>query len=349
MLMTIKELYEKALSAKRPIEFFGKVSNPAELKKLYHNFARQVHPDIAHGSDSYIAGEAFKAITKLYNTALEEIELGIYETFDTVRIYKHSDPLFEISIKGTLYKFYENVFEGEVANIFKGSSDNDIVYLKVAIDPDDNSLLDTEYKILSTLRHLSLPYVEEKIKVNDSVAILMREVKGVTMPELMKQYRHGIPAEHVMWMLERLLSVVGYLHSNCVVHGNIKPENIIITKDIHNVSILGFSFCIEKANTSEASYKIVNDYYTAPEVSKTATVLPSSDVYSIGKIAIELLGGDIRRNAMPISVDSRVRTFIRNMVTSNPETRPNDAWKLWSELIKLRNEVFGTQRFKKLD
>lgn len=221
--------------------------------------------------------------------------------------------------------------------------------MKIAIDPDDNSLLETEYKVLSTLRHLSLPYVEEKIKVNDSVAILMREVKGVTMPELMKEYRHGIPAEHVMWMLERLLSVVGYMHSNCVVHGNIKPENIIITKDIHNVSILGFSFCIEKANTPEATYKIVNDYYTAPEISKTTKVLPSSDVYSIGKIAIELLGGDIRRNAMPISVDIRVRTFIRNMVNSNPETRPNDAWKLWSELIKIRTEVFGTQRFKKLD
>lgn len=347
--MTIKELYEKALSVKRPIEFFGKVSNPVQLKKLYHNFAKQVHPDINHGANSYIAGEAFKAITKLYNTAIEEIELGIYETFDTVSIYKHSDPLFEISIKGTLYKFYENVFEGEVANIFKGTNDNDIVYLKIAIDSDDNSLLDTEYNVLSTLRHLSLPYVEEKIKVNDSVAILMREVKGVTMPELMKQYKNGIPAEHVMWMLERLLSVVGYLHSNCVVHGNIKPENIIITKDVHNVSLLGFSFCIEKANTSKASYKIVNDYYTAPEVSKTARVLPSSDVYSIGKIAIELLGGDIRRNAMPISIDSRIRTFIRNMVNSNLESRPNDAWKLWSELIKLRNEVFGTQRFKKLD
>lgn len=347
--MTIKELYEKALAAKRPIEFFGKVSGDKELKKIYHSFARQVHPDIVHGKDSYIAGETFKALSKLYDTGLKELELGIYETYDPIHVYKHSDPLFEITIKGVLYSFYENVFEGEVANIFKGSSENDVVYLKVAIDPEDNDLLETEYKVLSTLRHLSLPYVEHKIQVDDSKAILMREVKGITMPDLMNQYRKGVPAEHVMWMLERLLSVVGYLHSNCVVHGNIKPENIIISKEVHNVSLLGFSFCIEKANTKDATYKIINDDYTAPEVNKTATVLPSSDVYSIGKIAIELLGGDIHRNAMPISVDSRIRTFIRNMVNSNPKERPNDAWKLWSELIKLRTEVFGTQRFKKLD
>ena len=64
--------------------------------------------------------------------------------------------------------------------------------------------------------------------------------------------------------------------------------------------MLGFSFCIPNANTSEAQYKIINDFYTAPEVKKTARVLPSSDVYSIGKIAIKLLGGDVVSNGMPI-------------------------------------------------
>ena len=220
--------------------------------------------------------------------------------------------------------------------------------MKVAINPEDNDLITTEYNVLSTIRHQSLPYVEQKIMVNDTNSILMREVKGITMPELLEQYKKGVPAEHVMWMLERLLSVVGYLHSNCVVHGNIKPENIIINKDNHNVTLSGFSFCIPNANTAEAQYKIVNDYYTAPEVSKTARVLPSSDIYSIGKIAIKLLGGDVSSNGMPISVDAKVRAFIRKMVSSSLAERPNDAWKLWSELIKLRNEVFGTQRFKKL-
>ena len=347
--MGIKELYEKALAAKRPIDFFGKVSNQDELKKAYRTFSKQVHPDIVRNADSYIASEAFTKITNLYKEAQKELETGIYESYDPIILYKHQTPLFEITRKGISFKFYENIFEGEVAYIFKGITENDIIYLKMAIDSDDNDLIDTEYRVLSSFRHLSLPYVEDKIKINDSNCILMREVKGITMPELLKEYKHGIPAEHVMWMLERLLSVIGYLHSNCVVHGNIKPENIIINKEIHNVSLVGFSFCIEKANTSEANYNIVNDFYTAPEVNKTATVLPSSDIYSIGKIAIQLLGGDVRSNGMPVVVDSRVRTFIRKMVSNDLSNRPNDAWKLWTEVSKLRTEVFGTQRFKKLD
>lgn len=345
--MTIKEIYEKLLRSKRPADFFGELTTKEELKSIYKKYARKVHPDMA--KDKYIATEAFHILGRLYKEGQVELEQGMYGVVDQIQLYKNKDPLFEITIKGELYRFYENVFEGEVAYIFRGISENDVVYLKMAIDSEDNELIETEYEVLSTTRHQSLPYVEHKIMINDSNSILMREVKGITMVELMKQYPSGVPAEHVMWMLERLLSVVGYLHSNCIIHGNIKPENIIINKDNHNVSLLGFSFCIPKANTKEAHYQIVNDDYTAPEVSKTAEVLPSSDVYSIGKIAIKLLGGDVRRDGMPIKVDARVRSFIRNMVNPASTDRPNDAWKLWSELIELRNEVFGTERFKKLD
>jgi len=347
--MAVKQIYEKLLQAKRPIEFFGEMATEEELKKAFRQYAKKIHPDIVPEKEKYIAGEAFSILNKLYNLGLSELEQGIYGIVDPVQIYKNMSPLLEITIKGKLYQFYENVFEGEVAYIFKGISSKTIVYLKVAMNSEDNDLITTEYNVLSTLRHPSFPYVEQKIMVNDTNAILMREVKGVTMPELLEQYTKGVPAEHVMWMLERLLSVVGYLHSNCVVHGNIKPENIIINKDNHNVSLLGFSFCIPNANTPEAQYKIVNDYYTAPEVNKTERVLPSSDIYSIGKIAIKLLGGDVSSNGMPVSIDARVRAFIRKMVSNSPSDRPNDAWKLWSELIKLRTEVFGTQRFKKLD
>lgn len=347
--MRLTEIYESLLKVTRPIEFFGKVKNQDELKKEYKKIAKDVHPDNYKDKDRYIASEAFSILNKLYKSGLDELKDGIYEVYDQVQIYKHAKSLFEITVKGELYKFYELVFEGEVADIYKGASENEIVYLKVVADCVDNDLLDTEFKVLSDLRHQSLPYVEHKITINDRNAILMREVKGITMDELLKQYTRGIHAEHVMWMLERLLSVVGFLHSNFVVHGNLKPENIVINKEVHNVSLVGFSFCIPKANEKDAKYKIVNDYYTAPEVNKTARVLPASDIYSIGKIAIKLLGGDAINGRMPISVDPEIRAFIRKMINVNASERPNDAWELWSELVELRTKVFGTQRFKKLD
>ena len=248
--MSIAELYDSLLKARRPFEFFGKVQKEEELRKSYRNFAKLIHPDLVPDHEKYIAGEAFTILNKLYNQGLSELQKGVYNDISPLIMYKEMEPLFEITIRGTQYKFYENVFDGEVADIFKGISKDEIVYLKVATDPSDNDLLETEFEVLSNNRHQSLPYVLNIIKINDSKAILMRDAKGETVDELLKDYPHGIPAEHVLWMMERLLSVVGYLHYNCVVHGNIKPENIIINKDIHNVTLLGFSFCIPKVPMS---------------------------------------------------------------------------------------------------
>lgn len=344
--MEIKELYEKLLSAKRPIDFFGNISSENELHISFMKYTPLFDPEFAQGENGYITGQSLSILNDLYETGISEIRQGIYHNISSVSFFKNHTPLFELNVNEELYQFYWCVFEGEVGYIFKGASETDIAYLKIAINPTDNELIDNEYDVLSSLRHQSLPYVEQEIIINDSKAIIMREVNGITMPKLMKEYPNGIPAEHLMWMLERILSVTGFLHSNFVVHGNIKPENIIINKSNHNVTLLGLSFCIKNANSLDARYKIVNDLYTAPEVNKTTIVSPSSDIYSIGKIAIELLGGDIRTNEIPSSVDIRVKDFIRKMVNSKPDERPGDAWKLWTELREIRTEVFGVQRFK---
>lgn len=346
----IRDIYNRLLKARRPFDFFGDVTGESDLKKKYKDISKQIHPDaLTDTKDKYMAGEAFAILSALYAEGKKELLEKKYGVTDPVRLYEGTDPLFVINVGGTEYRFYENIYEGEMAYIYKGTASKELVFLKMAICPDDNSLMDTEYDVLSVCRHQSLPYVENKIEINGSTAILMREIKGTPMPDLMKEYPHGIPAKHVMWMMERMLGVVGYLHSNRVVHGNIKPENLIINRSNHNVSLAGFSFCIPEANTEAAGYKIINDFYTAPEVDGSARVMPQSDIYSIGKTAVALLGGSVATGGMPLSVDPKVRTFVRKMISDNARDRPGDAWKLWDELIALRTEVFGSRRFEKLD
>jgi len=346
--MTIKELYDKLISSKKAIDFFGDIDSINELRKKFRDFSKIVHPDNVKGN-KYIASEAFQMLNKLYQEGEEELKAGTYGVVDPIQLYKLNTPLFEININNKKYEFYEHLYEGEVANIYRGICNNELIYMKTCIDEADNELLENEYKVLSDNKHQLLPYVEKKIKVNGCTSLIMREVTGIPMPELLEKYTKGIPAEHVMWMLERLLNVVGWLHSNKIIHGNIKPENIIIDKDTHKVTLTGLAFAIQNANSKDAKYKIINDFYTAPEVSKTTTVSPKSDIYSIGKVAVKLLGGNITSDGMPINIDVRVRMFIRKLCDERVASRPNDAWKLWDDLIKLRNEVYGERRFMVLD
>jgi serine/threonine protein kinase len=345
--MTIREVYRELVKARRPIDFFGDIGE-REIKAVYHKHTKIIHPDVAGDDDKYVAQQAMMLLNKLYEDAKTEYKAGIFNVTNTIDLYDMSTPIFEFEINGVPHRFYELFFRGEVANIFKGTNGKEIILLKVAADPDDNELLDNEFKTLLRLTHHSLPIVDYRININHCDAFTMFEIEGTPLPMLMEEYPRGLPAEHVMWMLERLLSVVGYLHFNKVVHGNIKPEHVIVTKRNHNVSLLGFSLSITDADQPDARYKVINDVYTPPEIDKDSKVMPSTDIYAVGKLAVLLLGGDVETNGMPLNIDVRIRDFVRKLVSVNPSERPIDAWMLWDEVIELRTKVFGKKKFIEL-
>ena len=345
--MELREIYDNLVKARRPADFFGNVSEDNQ-KILFRAYAKKVHPDAASDNQKYVAEQAMALLNKLNAQATEEYLTGIYAVTDTVDLYSKGTPLFEFELDGKAHKFYEHFFKGEVGNIYKGTNDEYIIFLKIAADPADNELIRNEFKTLNAAKHHALPIVENQIMVNDCSAFIMREIEGTPLMQLMIEYPNGVPAEHVMWMLERLFSVVGYLHSNKIVHGNIKPEHVIINKKNHNVSLCGFSLCIPEADKPTARYKVSNDVYSPPEISKTAQVLPCADIYAIGKLAIILLGGDVKTNGMPATVDESIRGFVRKLVISDYTARPNDAWKLWDEVITIRTKLYKKKRFKEL-
>ncbi|MBR6252971.1 MAG: protein kinase family protein [Clostridia bacterium] len=347
--MKIVEVYEKLIASRRPIDFFGTVSDADALNRLYKKFSFIVHPDLAPAWEKYYAEESMVILNRLYDEGVQELADGTYELPSSSDKFKKRNSFFEVEFNGKNYSFYELISSGDIANVFKGTCDGHTVVIKIPREASDSILIDNEFDILTKLRHQSLPYVESKISIDGARrAIISREVEGITPALLLKQYPNGVPAEHVMWMVERLLSVVGFLHNNCVVHGNITPDNILINKKNHNVTLFGFSFAIKKANESGATYKFFNDDYSAPEVLKKVSVEPSTDIYSIGKIAIKLMGGNVSNGGMSMDIDPRVRDFIRGMIKENPMTRSNDAWMLYHKLQGLRNEVYGTERFKEL-
>ena len=346
--MSRQEIYNMLVRAKRPIDCFGDVKDEKALKKEYLRLAKLIHPDTANEREVYISTNGFELLNALYKSAVDEFQKGIYFLRESIDIYAKSSSLFSLDIHNRTYKFYEKIYEGEIADIYKGVCDKEIVCLKLCLDESDNDLLQKEYETLKAYSHQSLPIVRDFIKINDCAAIVMDEIKGENLVDIMKRNPKGLNPEVVMWVMERLFSAVGYLHSNYIVHSNLIPENIIINKDNHNVSISGFSFHIAEANKGKNFYKIKNEDFSAPEVSKDEPVFPQSDIYMLGKLAIYMLGGDLKTTGMPINIDVRIRSFIRKMVEEDKKKRSNDAWKLWDEWREIRRNVYGDAKFKQI-
>ena len=341
--MSIKEISNTLLNASKPEDVFtGKTKE--EIKKEYRKLAKICHPDIAKPEEKDLAEKTTILLNEFYELANKKIEEGTYGITNIKELYKKKTPLFSFEHRGKTYDIYQAIKEEDVSTIYEGISNDELIRLKISNDEQDNNLLEEEFKLLGELNHLGLPTAISKLKINGRTTLIIKKEEGLDVSELKKEYGI-IPEEHIAWILERLLSIIGFLHSNKIVHGNIKPENIIIDVENHNVKLMDYTLCIKNANEQTSKYRIINEDYTPKYVDANARVIPNVDIYAVGKLAIDLIGGDIKRDAMPINVSIELRTFIRKLLNKNS----NDAWALWDELIELRNKLYGQTRFQKLE
>lgn len=82
--------------------------------------------------------------------------------------------------------------------------------------------------------------------------------------------------------LTQLLDVVGYLHQHQVIHLDLKPSNILITRIGQEVKLADLGFCYTDTYTDTMGR---TDKYAAPEqLAGDSKVDVTTDIYAIGKI-----------------------------------------------------------------
>ena len=81
--------------------------------------------------------------------------------------------------------------------------------------------------------------------------------------------------------LTQLLDVVGYLHQHQVIHLDLKPSNILMTRIGHDVKLADLGYCYTDTYTDTMGR---TDKYAAPEQIHGEQVDARTDIYAIGKI-----------------------------------------------------------------
>lgn len=138
--------------------------------------------------------------------------------------------------------------------------------------------LEKEFEIGYGLDHPNIPrYLELH-----GDYLLMEYVDGVTLTEFLKQYPDYFKnKKHARQFATELCSAVGYLHQCQVLHLDLKPNNILLTRIGNHVKLVDLGYCYHD------SYPFTTGgttHYSAPDKEKS----PSSDIYSLGRIFSEL-------------------------------------------------------------
>ena len=94
-----------------------------------------------------------------------------------------------------------------------------------------------------------------------------------------------------MKVLDQLLDAVSYFHECGIVHNNLDPKDILVTKRGNNVKIIDFGLSAEDVVALGKSGRL-DMGYVSPELAANSRKLDSrSDIYSLGKIIDDLFGG----------------------------------------------------------
>lgn len=169
-------------------------------------------------------------------------------------------------------------------------------------------LLKREYEIGKECSHpniVSMVSYKEIPSVGEG--IIMEYIEGRTLTEFLKE----APTLSLRCKIfSELLSAIIYIHQKGLVHNDIKPDNIIVTKNGNSLKLLDFGL-----SDSDAHYALhtlgCSSRYASPELLKhEERVDVRSDVYSIGCVMREIFGrkySHISRRCLKADKESRYR------------------------------------------
>ena len=124
--------------------------------------------------------------------------------------------------------------------------------------------------------------------------IVMEYIDGRTLNEFMTEGPSFAVRKRVF---QQLLQAVSYIHRCGVVHNDIKPENIIISRSDNDVKLIDFGLADSDAYYLTHTLGCTRAYASPELLARENGIDARSDIYSLGIIMQELFGGRYSRIA----------------------------------------------------
>ena len=190
---------------------------------------------------------------------------------------------------------------------------------KLQFEERDRQRFLKEAQRASALNHPNIAAIYDVLEVKGEILLVMEYVEGATLRLRMLQ---PISIEEFLDIAIQCAEGVGAAHQQHIVHGDIKPDNIMLTP-AKRVKILDFGvakrfafFDPNEATESLSAYLSGTPAYMAPEVLMQKPYDGRADLFSLGLVFYEMLGG-----RQPFQADSPAGTLARVLHADVPPLR----------------------------
>jgi serine/threonine-protein kinase Stk1 len=196
--------------------------------------------------------------------------------------------------------------------------------------PDASALLYSEFALTRRLHHPNIlrPYTFEVDAAQRRAFITMELMRGLTLDKLLCERPQGVPWPELKAIAVPLLDALAYAHSRGVLHGDMKPSNIMLSEEGLRLFDFGLGLVEEGPsqhlpNLNRERLNAWTPGYAAPELLEGAPLSAAADVYGVACVLYELASGKHPFRRLP-ATQARDARLERSLEA--PRNLPRHSW-----------------------
>jgi serine/threonine-protein kinase len=268
---------------------------------------------------------------------------------------------------GGRYELAELLGQGGMAEVFRGRDSRlgrnvavKLLRRDLARDPSFERRFEREAQAAAGMQHPNVVAVYDTgAELIDGVTqpyIVMEYIDGSTLKELISTGRRLLP-QRALEITAGVLNALDYSHQRGVVHRDIKPGNVMLTRN-GDVKVMDFGIARAvddgQATMTQASTVMGTAQYLSPEQGRGETADERSDLYATGVLLYELLTGrppftgdttesviyqHVRENPLPPSqvdpeVPAAADAIVMKAMAKNPANRYQTAAEMRADILR---------------
>ena len=168
-----------------------------------------------------------------------------------------------------------------------------LLHPQLSGDPDYRQRLRTEVRLARRVSHPNVCRVHDLGQHGDQLFVTMELLGGRTLRDLLRSIDAAdeppLALSRKLDLIVQLCAALAAAHRVGIVHGDVKPENLIVESDRAVLSDFGVAspFDARRGRRMVAG----TPHYIAPEILRGEVGGPRADIYACGLVAYELLAG----------------------------------------------------------
>lgn len=197
----------------------------------------------------------------------------------------------------TVREFLGRGENAEVYRAFHPDYKRDVALKVFRVTPEQPEALRTcfrqQMQAIMALKHPNIMRVlEADISEEGWFYVVMEFFRAVeTLRDALSLHPAGFEREEGLRLFQQIASAVAYAHEQGIVHGNIKPDNVLLPSPLRPLLTDFDVACLREHQARRRTPNVAT--YSAPEQIRGQEATEYSDIYTLGLMLYEMMIGDV--------------------------------------------------------